>query len=343
MKSFVYKLVWLIVVVALGGWSLLVLLYSPALPTPMRASVAAIVGAVLLTSFFRWRYRRWLRVVTLIIFATIGALWTSLHPSNNREWTPDVAQAPWGEIRGDEIIVHNVRNFVYRTEDDFDVRYEDRVVRLSDLSQVDILVSYWAGKSIAHIMVSFGFGDKEYLAVSIETRKEKGESYSAVNGFFRNYELAYVVADERDVIALRTNIRNPEERVYVLRTQMALENGRKLFLDYINSMNKLRQHPTFYNTLTTNCTTQVLRHVWAFGSDAKYNWQILLSGYVPEYLYENDTLMPGLSLDEIMERSLVNSKAHAVPLDENFSRAIRVGVPQPPAHGRGDRRIISFP
>ena len=156
------------------------------------------------------------------------------------------------------------------------MRYDDRVVRLSDLSEVDILVTYWAGKSIAHIMVSFGFGDKEYLAVSIETRKEKGESYSAVNGFFR--------------------------------------------------------------TLTTNCTTQVLRHVWAFGRDAKYNWQILLSGYVPEYLYENDTLMPGLSLDEIMERSLVNSKAHAVPLDENFSRAIRVGVPQPPARGRGDRR-----
>ena len=338
MKSVVYKLVWLLLVVALGGWSVLVLLYSPALPTSGRVSVAGIVGVVLLISFFRWRYRRWLRIATLIIFATVGALWASLHPSNNREWTPDVAQAPWGEIRGDEIIVHNVRNFVYRTEDDFDVRYEDRVVRLSDLSEVDILVTYWAGKSIAHIMVSFGFGDKEYLAVSIETRKEKGESYSAVNGFFRNYELAYVVADERDVVALRTNIRNPEERVYVLRTQMALENGRKLFLDYINSMNKLREHPTFYNTLTTNCTTQVLRHVWAFGSDAKYNWQILLSGYVPEYLYENDTLMPGLSLDEIMERSLVNSKAQSVPLDENFSRAIRVGVPQPPARGRVDRR-----
>jgi hypothetical protein len=338
MKSVVYKLVWLLIVVALGGWSVLVLLYSPALPTSIRVSVAGVVGVVLLISFFRWRYRRWLRIATLIIFATIGALWTSLQPSNDREWTTDVAQAPWGEIRGDEVIVHNVRNFLYRTEDDYDVRYEDRVVRLSDLSEVDILVTYWAGKAIAHIMVSFGFGDNQFLAVSIETRKEKGESYSAVNGFFRNYELAYVVADERDVVALRTNIRNPEERVYVLRTQIALENGRKLFLDYINSMNKLREHPRFYNTLTTNCTTQVLRHVWAFGSDAKYNWQVLLSGYVPEYLYENDTLMPGMSLDEIMERSLVNSKAQSVPLDENFSRAIRVGVPQPPARGRGDRR-----
>ena len=338
MKGPLYKVAWLGVVFALGGWSLLVLLYSPALPASMRLPSALLVGAVLIISFFRWRYRRWLRIATLIIFATIGALWTSLSPSNERVWTQDVARAPWGEVRGDEVIVHNVRNFAYRAEEDYDVRYEDRTVRLSELSEVDIVVTYWAGKAIAHIMVSFGFGDNQFLAVSIETRKEQGESYSAVNGFFRNYELAYVVADERDVIALRTNYRNPQEQVYVLRTQIALENGRKLFLDYINSMNKLRERPQFYNTLTTNCTTQVLRHVWAFGSDARYNWQILMSGYVPEYLYENDTLMPGMTLEEIMRSSLVNDKAHTVPLDVNFSKAIREGVPRPPARGRVDGR-----
>jgi hypothetical protein len=334
MKRWLYRLAWLTVVVALGGWSVLVLLYSPALPPSIRTPVAGVVGALLLISFFRWRYRRWLRITTLVIFAAVGGLWTSLSPSNDRAWTQDVARTPWGEVHGDEVIVHNVRNFTYRTDEDYDVRYEDRTVRLSDLSEVDILVTYWGSKPIAHIMVSFGFGDDQFLAVSIETRKELGESYSAVNGFFRNYELAYVVADERDVVALRTNYRNPEEQVYALRTQIALENGRKLFLDYIHSMNKLRQHPRFYNTLTTNCTTQVLRHVWAFGSDARYNWQILLSGYVPEYLYENDTLMPGMSLDEVMRRSLVNEKAHAVPLDENFSKAIRESVPRPPARGR---------
>lgn len=338
MRRTLYKLTWLLLVFALGGWSLLVVLYSPALPSSARVPSALLVGAILLFSFFRWRYRRSLRIATLAIFAAVGALWASLWPSNDRVWTQDVARAPWGEVRGDEVIVHNVRNFVYRTEEDYDVRYEDRTVRLSELSEVDILVTYWAGKSIAHIMISFGFGEDEYLAVSIETRKEIGESYSAVQGFFRNYELAYVVADERDVVALRTNYRNPQERVYALRTQIALENGRKLFLDYINSMNKLRERPQFYNTLTTNCTTQVLRHVWAFGSTARYNWQILMSGYVPEYLYDNDTLMPGMSLDEIMRRSLVNEKARAVPLDENFSRAIREGVPRPPARGRVEGR-----
>jgi hypothetical protein len=334
MKRWLYRLAWLTVVVALGGWSVLVVLYSPGLPTSMRTPVASVVGLLLVISFFRWRYRRWLRITTLLIFAGVGGLWTSLSPSNNRVWTQDVSRTPWGEVRGDEVLVHNVRNFTYRTEEDHEARYEDRTVRLSDLSEVDILVTYWGSKPIAHIMVSFGFGDGQFLAVSIETRKEQGESYSAVNGFFRNYELTYVVADERDVVALRTNYRNPQEQVYVLRTQIALENGRKLFLDYIHSMNKLREHPRFYNTLTTNCTTQVLRHVWAFGSDARYNWQILLSGYVPEYLYENDTLMPGMGLEEIMQRSLVNDKAHNVALDQSFSMAIREGVPRPPARGR---------
>jgi len=337
MKRWFYRLAWLTVVIALGGWSVLVLLYSPGLPASTRTPVASVVGMLLVISFFRWRYRRWLRITTLLIFAGVGGLWTSLFPSNDRAWTQDVSRTPWGEVRGDEIIVHNVRNFTYRTDEDYDVRYEDRTVRLSELSEVDILVTYWGSKPIAHIMVSFGFGDNQFLAVSIETRKEQGESYSAVNGFFRNYELAYVVADERDVVALRTNYRNPQEQVYVLRTQIALENGRKLFLDYIHSMNELREHPRFYNTLTTNCTTQVLRHVWAFGSDARYNWQILLSGYVPEYLYENDTLMPGMGLEEVMKRSLVNEKAHSAPLDQNFSMAIREEVPRPPARGRIER------
>ena len=261
MKNFFSKLVWLLAVVGLGGWSILVLLFSPAFPESWRTPLAVVVGGILVVSFFRWRYRRSLRIATLVIFVFVGALWTSLSPSNNRTCTPDVAQAPWGEIRGDDVVVHNVRNFTYRTDEDFDANYEDRTVRVSDLSEVDIIVSYWAGKAIAHIMVSFGFDDGQYLAVSIETRKEQGESYSAVNGFFRNYELAYVVSDERDVIALRTKYRQPNEQVYVLRTQIALENGRKLFLDYIHSMNKLREHPQLYNTLTTNWTTLVLRHV----------------------------------------------------------------------------------
>jgi hypothetical protein len=178
-------------------------------------------------------------------------------------------------------------------------------------------------------MVSFGFNQRDFLTVSIETRKEKGEAYSAIKGFFRNYELTYVVADERDVIGVRTNHRKPAERVHVLRTRMKLANGKKLFLNYMEKVNELREQPAFYNTFTTNCTTQVLSHVKAFGANAAYTWKILLSGYVPEYLFEGDNLMSGLSLPEIMERSLVNSQAQMAGDSPDFSVRIREGVPHP--------------
>jgi hypothetical protein len=200
---------------------------------------------------------------------------------------------------------------------------------VSELTEVDMLVVYWAGKPIAHLMVSFGFNNRDFIAFSIETRKEVGEEYSAVKGFFRNYEVTYIVADERDLIGVRTSHRVPEERVYLLRTRMALQNGRKLFLEYINRINKLQSTPRFYNTLTTNCTTQVLDQVKSFGGLATYNWKILLSGYVPEYLYETETLMPGMSLEDIMSRSLVNERAKKFADDPNFSVLIREGVPHP--------------
>lgn len=329
MKRFLIGSAKFTIVFALGVWSVLVLLFSPALQEQFRLPAASAAGLVFLLNLIGWPKLRAIRVAALAVIATVGGLWLSIPPSNDKVWQDDVSKAPWGEVNGDTVTIHNVRNFKYRSETDYDVIYEDRTVQLSELSEVDILVTYWAGKAIAHIMVSFGFNNQDFIAFSIETRKEKGESYSAVNGFFRNYELAYVAADERDVITLRTNYRNPEERVHVLRTRIALDNGKLLFLDYVKKMNYLRDHPRFYNTLTTNCTTQVLDHVHSFGSSAAYNWQILLSGYVPEYLYENDVLMPGLSLDEIMRQSLVNDKAHQFAGDPSFSAKIREGVPHP--------------
>jgi hypothetical protein len=256
-------------------------------------------------------------------------LWAGIRPSNERNWVPEVAQLPWGEVVGSTVTLHNIRNFTYRTETDFDPVYDTRSYNVDELSEVDILVSYWAGKAIAHVMVSFGFNNRDFVAFSIETRKELGEQYSAINGFFRNYEITYVVADERDLIGVRALHRDPEEQVYVLRTRMALENGRKLFLEYVRRINKLRVKPAFYNTLTTNCTTQVLALVQALGGVAQYTWKILLSGYVPEYLYETETLIPGMSLEEIMKRSLVNERAKQLIHEPNFSALIREGVPHP--------------
>jgi hypothetical protein len=339
MKNFLAQTIWLLLVLSVGTWITLTLAFSPALPPALRTPAASITGIILLLSLIRWKKRRFLRILTLGIFCLGGVLWSTIRPSNERNWAPEVRNSPWAEVSqdgvsgdgvsGDVVTLHNVRNFKYRSETDFDSLYETRTFKVSELTEVDMLVTYWAGKAIAHVMVSFGFNNRDFIAFSIETRKEIGESYSAVNGFFRNYELTYVVADERDLIGVRTNHRVPEERVYVLRTRMALENGRKLFLKYVNRINKLHNEPAFYNTLTTNCTTQVLAQVKALGGVAKYTWKILLSGYVPEYLYETETLMPGMSLEEIMEKSLVNERAKTFRDDPNFSQLIREGVPHP--------------
>ncbi len=329
MKRFIAQSFWLLLVVSIGSWITLTLYLSPALPSAFRAPAAGVTAVVLILSLFRWKQRLILRVLTLCIFCAGGMLWASIRPSNDRQWVPEVKNAPWAEVNGDLVTIYNVRNFKYRTESDFDAMYDTRTFNVSELSEVDMIVTYWAGKPIAHLMVSFGFNNRDFIAFSIETRKEVGESYSAVDGFFRNYELTYVVADERDVIGVRTNHRAPEERVYVLRTRMALQNGRKLFLEYVRRINKLKEHPAFYNTLTTNCTTQVLDQVKSFGGVANYTWKILLSGYVPDYLYETETLMPGMSFDDIMNKSLVNERAKKFIDAPNFSEAIREGVPHP--------------
>ncbi|MEY4702038.1 MAG: hypothetical protein RL326_2225 [Pseudomonadota bacterium] len=329
MRKLIAPTFWLLLVVCIGTWITLTLYFSPALPVALRGPAAAITGAILLLSFFRWKQRMLLRILTIAIFCVGGALWAGIRPSNDRAWVPEVKSTPWADVNGDLVTIHNVRNFKYRTENDFDAVYDTRTFNVQELTEVDMVVTYWAGKPIAHLMVSFGFNNRDFIAFSIETRKEVGEAYSAVNGFFRNYELTYVVADERDVIGVRTNYRVPEERVYVLRTRMALQNGRKLFLEYIRRINKLKDQPAFYNTLTTNCTTQVLDQVKSFGGVANYTWKILLSGYVPDYLYETDTLMPGMSFEDIMSQSLVNERAKKNIDSPNFSELIREGVPHP--------------
>lgn len=328
MRSFISQTTWLLLAIPLGAWLALMFAFSPELLPAWRIPAAVVTALIVLLSMFRWK-RRLLRALTLMIICLGTLVWGRIQPSNDRNWAPEVKNTPWAEVNGDLVTIHNIRNFNYRSESDFDPIYDTRTYNVSELSEVDMIVVYWGSKPIAHLMVSFGFNDRDFLAFSIETRKEVGESYSAINGFFRNYELTYVVADERDVIGVRTNYRNPEEQVYVLRTRMALENGQKLFLEYVRRINKLHDKPKFYNTLTTNCTTQVLDQVKALGTDAHYDWKILLSGYVPEYLYEADILMPATPLDEIMRRSLVNEKSKKFAGDPNFSLLIREEVPHP--------------
>ena len=266
-------------------------------------------------------------VAYLIVFVVLVAVWFQIPASNNRDWQPEVARTPYATITDDLITIHNVRNFKYRTETDFDPVWETRTYDLRQLDSGDLIAVYWAGKAIAHIMVSFGFAGKDYLSVSIETRKEKGESYSTLAGFFRQYELYYVVADERDVVRVRTTYRNPQEDVYIYRIHGQRENLRRVFLDYIKSINELRDRPQFYNTLFTNCTTSIWLHTRMNRESPPLSWKILLSGYLPDYLYELGRLDQGKPFTELEKLSLVNARAHRADTDPAFSQRIREGLP----------------
>src|SRR5262249_50571620 len=169
------------------------------------------------------------------------------------------------------------------------------------------------GPAIAHVFVSFGFAGDDYLAVSIEVRKSKGKEYSTLKGFFRQYELIYVVADERDVIRLRTNYRqSPPEEVYIYRVTGSAEAGRRLLMEYIDRLNALRTQPEFYNTLTTNCTTAIWMNDRVNPGRVPMSWKIVASGYVPEYLYEERRLEDfGLTFPELQRRAHVNARAQA--------------------------------
>jgi hypothetical protein len=318
-----------VIVTAMTIWAVGALYYAPILPQAWRAGAAASYAVITLLAFIFLPRRGRTAIVAVGAFAILVGLFFRVPASNDRDWEAEVANLPYAMINGDRITIHNIRNFDYRTESDFDPRWETRTYDLGKLDSADILAVYWAGKAIAHVMVSFGFEGKDYLTVSIETRKEKGESYSTLEGFFRQYELYYVVADERDVVRVRTTYRQPQEDVYIYRVNGPLRNLRRVFLDYIKSMNDLRERPSYYNTLTTNCTTSILFHTRMNPESPPMSWKVLLSGYLPDYLYDLGRLDTARPFAELEKLSLVNGRAHAADRDPAFSQRIREGLPNP--------------
>ena len=235
---------------------------------------------------------------------------------------------PYATIDGDLVTLHNIRNFEYRSETDFTPAYYDKTFDIRRLDSVDLVATYWMGPQIAHIMLSFGFAGQDYVAFSIETRKERSEEYSTLKGFFRQYELFYVVSDERDVIRVRTNYRkDPPEDVYLFRARGPTENGQRLFKEYVRKINALKERPEFYNTLTTNCTMNILMHTRVNPGHLHFNWKVLLSGYAPEYIYEKGRLDTSLPFEELKKRSRINDAAQAADRAPDFSQRIRAGLP----------------
>ena len=322
LRVIAWALVWLIAV-GCSTWAFGALHYDfPVLKNVVPwAFLAVVIAAVV---FLRGGWRK--IAVVFGAFAFVLLWWLTLKPTNQADWLPDVANVGWAEINGDEVTLHNVRNCDYRTETDYTPRWETRTVRLSQITGIDIAINYWGSPWIAHPIVSFQFADAMPVCFSIETRKKTGQSYSAIEGLYRRFELIYIVADERDVIRLRTNYRHGED-IYLYRTTVTPARARERFCEYLNSVNEIRDHPRWYNAITTNCTTSI-RDQHPAAKRIPWDWRILLNGKGDELMYERHTIATGgLAYPELRQRALIDDAAQAANSSPEFSQRIREGRP----------------
>lgn len=293
-------------------------------PQPgLRPVAAAVFGlaVVLVAMLARRRWRAKLAVAAGIIL--VMAWWLSLQPRQYRDWKPEVALTSHATIDGEMVTLYNVRNFAYRTEADFTPHYDLRRLDLRNLRGVDIFITYWGSPYMAHPILSYDFGSDGRVCFSIETRPERGEVYSALGGLYRRFELIYVVADERDVIRVRTNYRKGED-VYLYR--LAAPFARESFLEYVRTVNQLHEKPRWYNAITDNCTSAI-RNQRAASERAPWDWRMLVNGYGDEMLYERGTIDRSLPFAELKRRSRINERAKAANDAPDFSERIRVGLP----------------
>lgn len=320
-------LVW-VAALGIAAWGTLALWFAGPDPPLLRAALAMLVAAAALAVpiWTRTPGRAALRLA--IVLATLLLWWSALWPSNHRVWAADVAQTPTAEIDGDRVVVHGVRSFSYRGPDHYTERWETRSYDLDALRGLDLFLSYWGSPSIAHTILSWEFEGGEHLAISIETRKERDEAYSALAGFFRNYELIYVAGDERDLVELRTNHRG--EEVYLYRLATPAPRARALLLDYLREMNRLAVEPAWYNALTTNCTTSIFTHALRVAGELPRSWKILANGHLDEWLYERGIVNTALPFPELRSASHINQRARSADGQADFSARIRQRLPARP-------------
>ena len=285
----------------------------------------------------------WPRLLAILaLFLLVLICWLSIKPSNDRVWQADVAQTAWAELDGDSVTIHNDRVCDYRSQFDYSCSWKDKQIKLSEIRGIDIFVVYWGSSWIAHPIASFQIGDHDHVAFSIETRKEKDEHYTAIRGFFRSYELIYTVAPESDLVRLRTNFRKGArgqgEDVYLYHTTAGPAWSRLLFLAYLYRINELREHPEWYNAVTSNCTTNIFTERAAADNFVrvpttplkkmlnKFDWRILLNGKGDKMEYQRgDLFTGGLSFEDLRRQAYINPVARATQDKDNYSDRIRSG------------------
>jgi hypothetical protein len=306
------------------GWATLAIYYSN-LPWAWLRLVLALAFMV----FGIWALWRQPRPRVLLAFAGLflGVLvwWISIRPSHHRLWRPEVAVMPRAIIDGDRVRIIGVRDFDYYTRDDFKVRYQEREVSVSHLTSIDFFVSYWAVGPVGHTFLSFNFDNAPPLCISIETRPELGEGFAPVASLFKQFELIYVVGDERDIVRVRTNYRHDEVYLYHIRTSP--EGARRLFLIYLDRINELYNKPEFYHLLSNSCTINIVRYARTTGKISGFDIRHLLNGFIDRYLYSIGAVDTTLPFEELRRRSRINDAAQAADNGPDFSQRIRASVP----------------
>lgn len=281
------------------------------------------VSMALLAAAWRGRAAAFF-LVFAAAFAALLLWWRRIAPSNDRIWRDDVAQMTTGVVDGNRVTLHNVRNFDWRDNSDYTQRWETRRYDLERVESLDMIMSYWSVPAIAHMLISFGFDDGQHVAFSVEIRRERHEKYSEIGGFFKEFELSIIAADERDVIRVRTNVRN--EDAYLYRVGLPPTAIRTLFVGYIAEANALVTAPRFYNTITVNCTTLVYHMMQRIVGYLPLNYRLILSGYLPEYVYRVGGLDSRFSLAELRARGRITDRARQADRSATFSADIRRGI-----------------
>jgi len=310
--------------VLLIAWATLAIYYSNLPWASLR-----LVLAVAFMAFAIWSlwltHRPYMTLAFAGVFLGVAGWWTTIQPSHDREWRPEVAVMPRVTIDGDRVRFTGYRNFEYRSRDDFTERWEEREVQLSHLTGVDFFISYWKIGPVSHTFVSFIFDNAPPLSISIETRPEVGEGFDPIASLFKQFELIYVVGDERDLVRVRTNYRN--EDVFLYRLNISPENARRLFLVYLDRINQLADHPEFYHLLSNSCTINIIRYANVAGRVGGLDFRHVLNGFIDGYLYRSGRMNSTLPFDELRQRSWINEAAQAAPNTEDFPQRIRANLP----------------
>jgi uncharacterized protein DUF4105 len=306
------------------GWAALAIYYSN-LPWSWLRLVLAI-GFAAFGIWALWIARRRFPVLVFAgLFAVVLVWWLTIQPSHDRHWQPEVAVMPRAVIAGDRVHITGVRNFDYRSRNDFIIRYEEREVLLSHLIGVDFFISYWMPGPVGHTFVSFIFDNAPPISISIETRPKVGQGFSPIASLFKQFELIYVVGDERDIVRVRTNYR--KERVFLYHIKISPENARRLFLIYLQRINELADQPEFYHLLSNSCTINIIRYAEAAGRVRRFDIRHYLNGWIDGYLYSAGWLNTTIPFEELRRRSNIDQAAQAADNSVDFSQRIRAGLP----------------